>query len=61
MLQTIEPFFIRSSWSLVTTFLFPKERHNHEPLINLHLLTHRDLNLVSVPTQTNCKSISNKS
>lgn len=25
MLQTMEPFFIRSSWSLVTTFLFPKE------------------------------------
>lgn len=25
MLQTIEPFFMRSSWSLVTTFLFPAE------------------------------------
>lgn len=24
MLQTMEPFFILSSWSLVTTFLFPE-------------------------------------
>lgn len=33
MLQTIEPFFMRSSWSLVTTFLFPAERHNHSPSV----------------------------
>lgn len=33
MLQTIEPFFMRSSWSLVTTFLFPAESHNHSPSV----------------------------
>lgn len=26
MLHTMEPFFIRSSWSLVTTFLFPVKK-----------------------------------
>lgn len=34
MLQTMEPFFIRSSWSLVTTFLFPRDRHEHSSSIS---------------------------
>lgn len=41
MLHTMEAFFIRSSWSLVTTFLFPvKNRHrSHRDAIKMFLCT----------------------
>ena len=44
MLQTMEPFFIRSSWSLVTTFLFPAIGQNHSPSFRVyHLLLRTQL------------------